>query len=387
MINLAVLFGGPSVEHEVSVITAQQALHVLGDFEDYHLVPVYIDKKGRWYTGDALLSLESFKDLKALEKNITRVNILKTDKGAALHRWPLPKVGDGKIADIDVAFPIIHGSFGEDGALQGLLEYLDIPYTGSNVLGAAMTMDKIASKFFLKDRGIPVIEGTFVYSSEWLDDEGAALRRIEETLDYPVIVKPADIGSSVGIQIAHHRQGLIDALDQAIRFSERILIERKAENFREINVSLVGSKDGIECSLLEEPFFSEDILSFSDKYEKGEKGGEGMASLKRKIPADLTEEQADEVHRIAKEAYRLLDLSGIVRIDFILESDRIYMNEFNTTPGSLSFYLWEPAGVPFDELLKKHLAIGYANYRRKKALVHSHDTNILATADLSGGKK
>ncbi len=387
MIRLAVIFGGPSVEHEVSVITAQQAIQVLKEFEDYHLVPVYIDKKGRWFTGEALFSLESFKDLKTLEKNLIRVNILKTDRGAALYRWPLPRVGDGQVAEIDVAFPIIHGTFGEDGALQGMLEYLDIPYTGSNVLGASMTMDKIASKFFLQDRGIPVIEGTFVYSSEWLYDEVAVLTRIEDVLDYPMIVKPADVGSSVGIQIAPHRQGLIDALDQGLRFSERILIERKAEDFREINVSLIGSKDGIDCSVLEEPFPSEEILSFSDKYEKGDKGGEGMASLKRKIPAELPRDQADEILRIAQEAYRLLDLSGIVRIDFILEGDRIYMNEFNTTPGSLSFYLWEPAGVPFDELLEKHLAIAYANYRRKKAVVHSHDTNILATADLSGGKK
>lgn len=388
MIHIGVFFGGTSVEHEVSIITAQQAIAQLKKMTDYKVVPIYISKDNRWYTGDYLLEVEHFKDLPKVISETTRISIVKGNRNAYLIADPVKRFKEPLIDMIDIAFPIIHGTGGEDGSLQGFLEHLDIPYVGCNVLAASLTMDKIASKLFLQSSGIRVVEGEWFYSHHWLSFPNAIVDDIEKKLKYPMIVKPADIGSSVGVKPAKNRSELIEAIDFARHFSSRILVERMLVGMREINISVVGDSEKLELSVCEEPITSSDFLTYEDKYVSGGQS-KGMSSAKRQIPANIPSELKREIERMAAEAFIALDCAGVTRIDFMIEkhTQLPYINEFNTVPGSLSFYLWEATGKPFTEMLQAMIDAAYRGYRRKQSLTRTNTINILSTADLKGIKK
>lgn len=388
MINIGVFFGGTSVEHEVSVITAQQAIAQLRKMPNYRVVPIYISKKNRWYTGDYLLEIEHFKDLGKVLESSTRVQLVKGNRNAFLIHDPVKKFENPIVDYIDVAFPIIHGTGGEDGSLQGLLEHLDIPYVGCGVLAASMTMDKIASKLFLQSTGIRVVEGEWFYAHHWLSYQSDIIDDIENKLHYPMIVKPADIGSSVGVKSAKNRSELIEAIDQARYFSTRILVERMLIGMREINISVLGDSEKLELSVCEEPLSTHDFLTYEDKYVN-EGQSKGMSSAKRQIPALLTDSLKHEIERMAAEAFIALDCAGVTRIDFMIEkgTELPYINEFNTVPGSLAFYLWEASGKSFQSMLEEMIEAAYRAYRRKESITRSNDINILSKADLKGIKK
>ena len=388
MINIGVFFGGTSVEHEVSVITAQQAIAQLRKIPGYQVVPIYISKKNRWYTGEYLLEIEHFKDLNKVMESSTRVHLVKGERNAFLLHDPIKKSGNPVVDHIDVAFPIIHGTGGEDGSLQGLLEHLDIPYVGCNVLAASMMMDKIASKLFLQSSGIRVVEGEWFYSHHWLSFQNDIVNDIESKLHYPMIVKPADIGSSVGVKSAKNRAELIEAIEFARHFSSRILVERMLVGMREINISVLGDSEKLELSVCEEPLTSSDFLTYEDKYVN-EGQSKGMSSSKRQIPANLTESIKKEIEHMAAEAFIALDCAGVTRIDFMIEkgTEQPYINEFNTVPGSLAFYLWEASGKSFQKMLEEMIDAAYRSYRRKESIIRSNDINILSKADLKGIKK
>lgn len=388
MIHIGVFFGGTSVEHEVSIITAQQAIAQLKKMTDYKVVPIYISKDNRWYTGDYLLEVEHFKDLPKVISETTRISIVKGNRNAYLIADPVKRFKEPLIDMIDIAFPIIHGTGGEDGSLQGFLEHLDIPYVGCNVLAASLTMDKIASKLFLQSSGIRVVEGEWFYSHHWLSFPNDIVDDIEKKLKYPMIVKPADIGSSVGVKPAKNRSELIEAIDFARHFSNRILVERMLVGMREINISVVGDSEKLELSVCEEPITSSDFLTYEDKYVSGGQS-KGMSSAKRQIPANIPSELKREIERMAAEAFIALDCAGVTRIDFMIEkhTQLPYINEFNTVPGSLSFYLWEATGKPFTEMLQAMIDAAYRGYRRKQSLTRTNTINILSTADLKGIKK
>lgn len=388
MINLGIFFGGPSVEHEVSVITAQQAIAQLKKLDGYHIVPIYIAKDSHWYTGDYLLNVEHFRDLKAVVANATRVNMVKSEKCALLINDPIKPFGQNIISEIDIAFPMIHGTGGEDGTLQGLLEHMAIPYVGCNVLAASMTMDKVASKLFLQTSGIRVVEGEWFYAHHWMAYSDQVLSDIEQKLTYPMIVKPADIGSSVGIKTAKNRHELTDAINFARQFTSRILVERMLSDMREINISVLGDCEHLELSVCEEPLTASEILTYEDKY-MSEGGSKGMSASKRQIPATLHPNTLKEIQKMSAEAFVALDCAGVVRIDFMIEKSTglPYINEFNTVPGSLAFYLWEATGVPFLEMLQKAIDAAYRTHRRKIGITRSNSLNLLSKKDLKGLKK
>ncbi|MDK2868356.1 MAG: D-alanine-D-alanine ligase [Clostridiales bacterium] len=388
MINLGIFFGGPSVEHEVSVITAQQAIAQLKKLDGYHIVPIYIAKDSHWYTGDYLLNVEHFRDLKAVVANATRVNMIKSEKCALLINDPIKPFGQNIISEIDIAFPMIHGTGGEDGTLQGLLEHMAIPYVGCNVLAASMTMDKVASKLFLQTSGIRVVEGEWFYAHHWMAYSDQVLSDIEQKLTYPMIVKPADIGSSVGIKTAKNRHELTDAINFARQFTSRILVERMLSDMREINISVLGDCEHLELSVCEEPLTASEILTYEDKY-MSEGGSKGMSASKRQIPATLHPNTLKEIQKMSAEAFVALDCAGVVRIDFMIEKSTglPYINEFNTVPGSLAFYLWEATGVPFLEMLQKAIDAAYRTHRRKIGITRSNSLNLLSKKDLKGLKK
>lgn len=387
MIHIGVFFGGTSVEHEVSVITAQQAIAQLKKMPKYKVVPIYISKDNKWYTGEHLTDIERFKDLKKVIEMATPVQMIKGEKNAQLIHFKKDKI---KIMDhVDMVFPIIHGTGGEDGTLQGLIEHLELPYVGCGVLSAAMTMDKIASKYFLQSSGISLIDGEWFYSHQWLVDQGVILDELEEKIGYPMIVKPSDIGSSVGIKCAKTRTELTEAIDDARKYSTRVLVEKMITKMREINISVVGDSEKLKLSVCEEPISESDFLTYEDKYMSQGSGNKGMSGSRRQIPANLEPKLKHTIEKMAAEAFVALDCCGVTRIDFIIDehTNTPYINEFNTIPGSLSFYLWEATGVKFMDLLEEMIQAGFRTYRRKNALIRSNHLNLLSSADLKGIKK
>ncbi len=387
MIHIGVFFGGTSVEHEVSVITALQAIHQLKKMNRYKVVPIYISKQNTWYTGDYLMEIEHFKDLKKVIDATTPVQLVKGEKRAQLVHF---KKSRAEVVDVvDLVFPIIHGTGGEDGTLQGLIEHLELPYVGCGVLAAAMTMDKIASKQFLRCSGINVVDGEWFYSHHWLTDQSSILEELEEKLSYPMIVKPADIGSSVGIKCAKNRAELVEAIDEARVFSTRVLVEKMLSKMREINIAVLGDSENMRFSVCEEPISESDFLTYEDKYMSQGTATKGMSGSRRQIPANLDRTMQKTIEQMAVEAFIALDCAGVSRIDFMIDehTQTPYVNEFNTVPGSLSFYLWEASGVSFKEMLEEMIQAAFRTYRRKQQLTRSNHLNLLSSTDLKGIKK
>lgn len=389
-INVAVLFGGKSVEHEVSVISAVQAMQNINK-DKYAVYPVYITKKNELYWGESLENMEEYKNIPALLAKSTKINIV-TD-GSKTYLMPQEHKLFSKakpIACIDVAFPIVHGTNVEDGALQGFIKTLNLPFVGCDVLASAICMDKFAMKIMLKEAGFPVLDG-IRFTSQDYKNEKKVISDTENKFGYPVIVKPVNLGSSVGISKAENRQELEDALELAFRFADKILIEPAVVNLKEINCSVVGDYSEAEASELEEPISADKILSYKDKYMDGGKktgGSKGMSSLKRKIPAEIPEETAQEIKQIAVDAFKYLECNGVARIDFLMDSKtgEFWINEFNTIPGSLAFYLWEPKGVKYSELLDRLISLAVKRQRNNEEITYSFDTNILSSASLGGSK-
>lgn len=388
-ITVAVLFGGKSVEHEISVISAVQAMGYL-DKEKYELVPVYITKAGKMYTGEKLTKIENYKNTKALLEGCRQVVLTNLEGRCVLLPYPM-KLGYKKhIKAIDVAMPIVHGTNVEDGALQGFLKTLDVPFTGCDVLSSAVGMDKHVMKLVFQDAGIPVLPCKCLLKRDYFAGEDAMIESIEGAFSYPVIVKPVNLGSSVGISKAKDRRELVEALDLAFRFAPKVLVERAITSLREINCSVLGDVYEAEASECEEPLNATDILSYEDKYMSGGKGskGSGMASLARKIPADLTSEQREEIRTMAVRGFQALGCNGVSRIDFMIDTaeNKVYLNEINTIPGSLSFYLWKPVGVEYPQLLDRMIRLALKRSREEGEITYSFDTGVLENCSFGGSK-
>lgn len=387
-ITVGVVYGGRSVEHEVSVISAVQAMHSL-DTAKYNIVPIYMSKEGVWYTGDMLLDMNSYRDLPALLTKATKVYVTATCGEHKLYTEKKGLFGKQQELDIDVILPVTHGAHGEDGCLQGLLEMLNIPYAGPTLLGASVGMDKVMMKAVLEQAKIPLVPYMWFDADAWYTDKAAKVKEIETSIGYPVIVKPANLGSSVGINKASNADELISALDEAASFSMRLLVEKCVTELREINCSVLGLGSDCRASVCEEPITSNEFLTYADKYSGGGKGakgakggGKGMSSAARQIPADLPAEVTAEIQRLAKASFTALDGAGVARIDFLLDKadNSVYVNEINTIPGSLSFYLWKPTGLEYGALLSELIDIAFRRQRRKDSLTFSYDSNILASA-------
>ncbi len=380
--TVAFMFGCRSVEHEVSIISAVQAMRS-ADREKYDIIPIYVTKNGEMYTSNKMLEIEPFRDMKALIADSEPVTMIKSGNDVVLHflNQKLFKKKDDIV--INVAFPVVHGTNCEDGTLQGYLDFLGLPYVGCDVLSSAVGMDKAVFKYVMQAAGLPVLPCICFYAREYAQDRDATIERAEKEIGYPVIVKPVNLGSSVGISKAADRTALADAIDLAVSFSDKVLIENAVTSIREINCSVVGDPDSCEASVCEEPFMNDEILSYEDKYLGGNKksgGSKGMASLARKIPADISEEKSAEIRELAKKVFKALGGSGVVRIDFILDtdSDTVYVNEINTIPGSLSFYLWEATGLPYRELIDRLISLAFRRSRNRENLTFTIDTNILS---------
>lgn len=377
--NLAVIFGCRTVEHEVSIISAVQAMRS-ADREKYNVIPLYVTKTGEVYTGSSMTEIEPFRNIPELLKASHPVSLVREGEKV------LVKFLDNKLfkknADIvlDVALPVIHGTNCEDGTVAGLLEFLGLPYVGCDVLSAAVGMDKAVFKDVLKNAGLPVLDCVKFTAREYAAARDAIIENIIKKCGLPAIVKPVNLGSSIGISKADTKAELINAIDLAVSFSDKVLAEKAIENLREINCSVLGDSDSAIASVCEEPFMHDKILSYEDKYMGGSGSSKGMASLGRKLPADIPEELSDKIRKLSVDVFKAIGASGVVRIDYLLNSKtgEVYANEINTVPGSLSFYLWEATGIKYPELIDRLVELAFRRQRNRDNLTFTINTNILS---------
>ena len=386
-ITVGLFFGGESVEHEVSVISALQALKQF-DQNKYSVLPVYISRDGGFYTGESLGRIEEYRDIPALLKKSSRVLPLR--EGERVKLLPFGRFGlrQKPLAELDLAFPVAHGTGVEDGALQGYFRTLGLPFAGPSVEAAALSMDKYAQKLLYADAGLPVLPALRLFAWEERPEQ---LRRIGETLSFPLVVKPLDLGSSVGIRLVKDASALSEALDYAFSFSPRVMAEPAVTPLRELNCAVLGDGEEARASEVEEPVMGDEILSYRDKYEGGGKGGKsggkGMSGLKRLLPAPISPEMRENVRSLALRGFQALGLSGVARLDFLLngETGELWLNEANAIPGSLSFYLWEPLGLGYPALLDRLVSLALKRERERKSFHSAIDTGILK--NFSGGAK
>lgn len=393
-LKVAVLFGGRSVEHDVSIITGNEVMTKLNK-EKYDIIPIYISRDGVWYTGKELLELRLFKQIENLVPSLQEVFIPPMSAGKKLmayhEKWGMFK--NPVFDNVDVVIPALHGLNGEDGTIQGLMELANIPYVGSGVLGSAAGMDKIVMKSVFKGHELPILKYTWFIRKDWENDKNSVLDKIEGALNYPIFVKPANLGSSIGISKAKNREQLEEAIEIAVRYDRRIIVEEGLNNIIEINCSALGMDDDVKASECEQPVTWEEFLSYEDKYlswaggSKGVKGGKitgvkgkgATTGATNKIPADIPDDLTNQIKSLAIDAFKALDCKGVARIDFLIDKNEMkpYVNEINTIPGSFSFYLWEPSGLKFPELLDKLIDIAIKNNEEKNKNIYTFDNELL----------
>lgn len=371
--NLAVTFGGRTVEHDISIITANQLMHS-ADKNKYNIIPIYIDRDGKWYTGEKLLDVGYFKKFDPGTKGVQRV-FLSCAADPTLYEYGKKQ---RPICTIDVVIPAMHGLHGEDGTIQGVFELSDIPYSSAGVVGSSVGMDKIVMKSAFSGFGFPVLDSLFFERDDFYADGDAVCDKVEQELGYPVFVKPANLGSSIGINRADNPDALVYALDVAAKYDRRLLVEKAVVDIMEVNCSVMGTPADAKVSAIEQPMTAGTFLGFEDKYLSSGKS-KGMKSLGRKIPADISDELAAQVRQLSLDIFKALDLKGVVRIDYIIDKseNKLYVNEVNTIPGSFAFYLWEPVGVSFSDLVDSLVSIAERQMREKKKSEFAFDSTVL----------
>ena len=378
MIKVGVIFGGETVEHEVSVISAVQAMNKL-DAEKYEIVPIYITKEGEWYTGAILREIDTYKDMDLLKRYTKNVVLYKKNG-----RFVLQKKNGFKsiVNDVDVVLPVVHGTNVEDGVLQGYLKTIGVPFVGSSVLASAVAQDKVIQKHVFECSGLPITKYYWFYDCDYNTDSDKVIKKIEKAIKYPMIVKPATLGSSVGISSVENRKELTTAIEEAIQYDSKLVVEEKVDNLTEVNISVLGNYENQDLSEIEEVLTDNALLTYDDKYVGGSKksGSKGMASALRKIPADIDKKLREQVEETALTAFKAVGLSGVTRIDFLInkKTKQIYINEINSCPGSLAFYLWDPKGKNFTALLDDMIGIAKKDYKTEKSKIRSFKSNILS---------
>ena len=381
-IQLGVIFGSRSCEREVAIISAVQLMNHVNT-EKYDVIPVYIAPDGRWYTGEALRKVQTFTDFE--KADVQQVHLDLTAGSGALTAIKPGKGLFGKpeqviVARLEVCVIVMHGLNGEDGTLQGLLELANLPYTSTGVAGSAIGMDKIMMKQFFTGCGFPVLPGCWFTAAKYQADPASATKKVEEELGWPVYVKPANLGSSIGVTRADDPESFADAMELAFEYDRRVLVEKGLDKPIELNCSVIGFDGECEASPIEMPISHEETLTFKEKYLAG--GGtksSGMASLHRVLPAPIPDERREEIQDLSRRIFTELDCKGVVRIDYMWDraTDKLFITEINTIPGSLAFYLWEAAGVKYSLLIDRMVEIALKAHREKNHRNYSFTSDIL----------
>ncbi|MDR8392459.1 D-alanine--D-alanine ligase [Aliifodinibius sp. S!AR15-10] len=386
--NILVAFGGVSPEHEVSVLSAMQAISALEE-TNYSLIPLYITKSGRWLTGEYLLDLEHYQDLDELVQQAVPCTFSHNEMGkpVLLETEKQGLFSSRQTHSIYAVLPAFHGSEGENGAFQGTCDMYNLPFAGSGIFASSLGMDKVKAKEMCRAHDIPVVDSVDFYESQWEKAQDEILDEIDE-LGFPVIVKPVNLGSSIGVERADDRESLIEAVETAFRYDANLLVEKAVSPLMEINCSVLGDPEEAQPSVCERPLGKEETLSFEDKYQSDDGGNKGMASADRVIPADIPDELTNKIQDMALTIFKTFRAAGVARLDFLVnaETNELYFNEINTIPGSFSFYLWKESSISIEELMVELIEIARTQHQRKIGRVRSYETNLLSQKAVQGIK-
>ena len=385
-LNIGVFFGGASVEHDISILSAMQAMAALNR-ERYEVYPLYLNKTGILVSGTALSDVKTFKSSALVKKKSIPITLVKENQSVVLRYLK----GWKKPVRLDVILPVVHGTNSEDGSVAGYLNVIGAVYGGSDVIASAIGQDKVIFKHILENSKLPIVPWFWYYGKDVQASQVSILTQAKQ-IGYPLIIKPSNLGSSVGIELVKSEDELFGAIERASQFDEKIVIEKAITHLREVNCSVLNIKGKHTASVLEEVSKSDEILSFTDKYQRGGKGkhnapSKGMASLDRLIPAPIEDVLTKQIQDLATTCARLLNVGGVVRIDFLMDTqtNQVYLNEINTIPGSLSFYLWKESGIDFESLMDILIQGAIEREQRKEHLVHTFESSVLE--GFKGSKK
>lgn len=391
MIKVGVIFGGDSVEHEVSIISALQAMENI-DTDKYEIIPIYISKDRHFYTGEALRDMETFKYFDNMKKFVKEITLCRKGNEVVLQK--IKGFFGRNVNTIDVAFPIVHGKGIEDGTLSGYLETLGLPVVGPSVLGASLGQDKVVLKQVLEANGIKTPNYVWFYDYEYDMNKDNIIKNIEK-IGYPVVVKPANLGSTIGINTAHNTDEVKKAIEEAIEYDKKIVVERMIPNLLELNCAVCGNYEYMETSLIAQMKMKHELLTFEDKYLSGGKKNPGMkqsgsmSNSEFEIPAKISEEMTNKIYEISKKVFRVLNLKGVSRIDYLVneKTGDIYVNEPNTIPGSLAFYMYKPKGKDYKTLTDELIKTAIKDYKNENRKTSSFTSNILSNYNGTKGFK
>ncbi len=378
--TIGVFFGSRSPEHDISIITAQMIIAGLQGM-DYPVAPVYLSKRGEWLLGEGLGELKTFTQ-PGREINREDYENYNLDLKESRGRLVFKKKGfTAQTFAVDLAFPAFHGSYGEDGTIQGMFEIFGLPYVGCGVASSAITMDKILTKQFYQEASIPTVDFCHFTKTDWEQDGEGVINNIEKKIRYPVIVKPASLGSSIGIAKVKERRELKFAIEVALHYGERFLAEVSVENLMDLTVAVLGN-DKPQASLVQESVFGDEVFSYEDKYLNDGGAQLGKAQGNVIIPARLPDKILTEVQGSALRIFKLFGCSGIARVDFLYDkkAKKYYANEVNTLPGTLYHHLWKASGIELPELLEKLIDLAIERHRAKRKVTLIFESDVLRRA-------
>ena len=382
-LNVGVIFGGRSVEHEISIISAVEIMANI-DQNKYKVIPIYIDKDNEWYTGGHLKDIINYRDIDLVKRYSKKVSLVKRGKSFILESQGILK---RNLCVIDLVIPIGHGAYMEDGSLQGYLNMLGVPFVGSSVLASAVGQDKVIQKDLLKQNGIPVCNYIWFYDYEYEKNRKDILDRIKK-LKYPLYVKPSSLGSSIGISIAKDEKSLTKAIKEAMKFDRKIIVEEQVSNVKETNISVVGNYEKQNVSEIEEINVSDEFYSFKEKYVDGYTKVKGKEKKKRSKPL-ISKEMMEDMKNYAIKTFKVINASGVARIDFLIDDKdkKLFVNEINTIPGDLSSYLWLAKKTTQAELIETLINLAIQEQKKKDTTLYTLSGNLLEKFDILDGKK
>ncbi len=389
--TIGVFFGSGSVEHDISIITANLIISGLKGL-GYKVVPVYITKHGKWMLGEEFGDLKMFADNRSPALSSKgegdKYSEYYLDMQESVGKLVFKKKGFlGKSISIDLAFPAFHGTYGEDGTIQGMFEMLGVPYVGCGVPASAIAMDKALTKILMRDAGIPTTKFVYFYKHEWQINQQSVNQKISQALKFPLMVKPAHLGSSIGIGKAKDVKELEQKIEVALYYDNKVVVEEVVENLIDITCCLIGNTEP-RASELQESLYSMDLFSFEDKYLKDGGAQTGKSQRSVVIPARVSEELTGKIKQTAKAVYKLLECSGIARVDFLVnrQTQEFFANEVNPLPGTLYHHLWQASGLEFPELLEELIKFANEQYEQTRQTSRYFESSVLSKLNSSSFK-
>ncbi len=370
-INIGVIFGGKSVEHEISIITAIQAMDNI-DKEKYEIIPIYITKDLEWYTGGCLRFIDTFKDFDLIKRYAKKVNLVNKNGRYILQRAGLIK---SEYCELHLAFPIVHGANIEDGSIQGYLNLVGIPYVGSNTYPSAVAQDKVFTHQLLQAVGVPVTKYVWFGERFYRNKKEELFKQIDE-LKYPLIIKPATLGSSIGIEVIDRKEELDSTIERVFKYDSKLIIEEEIENVVEYNCSVLLTPQGNITSDIEEIISNKGIREYRDKYINDE---DKESPIRRVYPAKISDKLKEEIETYSLMAFKMLNMKGVARVDFLYDSKnkKLYVNEINSIPSCFSHHLWESRNISYRELLNIMIEDAIKNVTKKEGMTLTLDSDIL----------